>query len=86
MAFFRYEREFLSVAGELKTCIKKIAIVPNSEKKFLACGKSYLKHYECTERNFRERNDMNIAIKYERENEFIDALYILENVFVTVTA
>ena len=42
--------------------------------------------YDASEKNFKEMKDVMIPIKYERENDFLDAVYIQESVFVTVTS
>ena len=42
--------------------------------------------YDAGEKEFKEIKEQMIPLKYERENEFIDAVFILENIFVTITS
>lgn len=76
IAYFRYEKEKLSRVSEVKNVVKKICINQANHYQFLACGKNYLKMYDATDKVFREMKDQIIPIKYERENEFVDAVYI----------
>jgi hypothetical protein len=42
--------------------------------------------YDATDKIFREMKEPVIPVKYERENDFVDAVYISESVFVTVSS
>ena len=86
VAYFRYEKEKLSRVSEVKPQVRRIAINPSNHYHFLACGKSYLKMYDATDKNFKEMKEAVIPIKYERENDFIDCVFIQESIFVTVSA
>lgn len=76
IAYFRYEKEKISRVCEVKHQIKKIAISPKNHYHFLACGKSYLKMWDASDKVFKEMKDQVIPIKYERENDFIDCVFI----------
>lgn len=86
VAYFRYEKEKLSRVSEVKPSIRRIAIDPKNHYHFLACGKSYLKMYDTSDKTFKEMKEQVIPIKYERENDFIDCVFIQESIFVAVTA
>ena len=85
MSYFRYEKEKVSRSCEIKQCVRKITINPKNHYQFLACGKSYLKQYDASDKVFKEMKEQVIPVKYEKENDFIECIYIQENVFVTVS-
>jgi hypothetical protein len=73
---------------ELKQpCIRKIAINPKNHYQFLVAGKSYLKMYDVTDAGaLKVVNEPMISLKYERDNDFIEAVYIQESIFVVASA
>lgn len=85
MAYFRYEKEKLSRVSEIKNCVTRITVNPKNYYQFLACGKSYLKMYDASDKVFKELKELMIPMKYERDNDFIDAVYIQESIFVTIS-
>jgi hypothetical protein len=85
VAYFRYEKEKVSRVSEIKHNIRKIAINPRNHYQFLACGKSFLKMFDATDKVFKETKEQIIPIKYERENDFLECIYIQENIFVAVS-
>lgn len=66
--------------------MRKITVDPKNHYHFLACGKSYLKMYDASDKHFKEMKEAIIPIKYERENDFLECIFIQESIFVTVTA
>ena len=42
--------------------------------------------YDTSEKLFKEMKEQMIPIKYERENDFLEAVYISDTIFVTVSA
>jgi hypothetical protein len=86
VAYFRYEKEKLSRVCEVKPAVRRIAIDPKNHYHFLACGKSYLKLYDASDKNFKEMKEQMMPIKYERENDFIEAIFIQESIFVAVSS
>lgn len=42
--------------------------------------------YDASDKDIKEMKDHMIPNKYERENDFIDAVFIQESVFVTVSS
>lgn len=86
VSYFRYEKEKVSRVSEIKPQVRRITISPKNHYHFLACGKSYLKMWDASDKVFKEMKDQMIPIKYERENDFIDAIFIQESIFITVSA
>ncbi len=41
--------------------------------------------YDASDKVFKELKDLMIPMKYERDNDFIDAVYIQESIFVTIS-
>jgi hypothetical protein len=89
VSYWRYDKEKLFKSCELnRDAIKKIAVTPTNYQHFLACGKSYLKFWDATDKPFRELKDIAIPVKYERENDFLDCVFLNKETkqFVTVSA
>jgi len=66
--------------------VRKIAVNPRNHHQFLACGNKYLKMYDASDKTFREAKEPMIPVKYERENDFVDVVFVQENIFLTASA
>lgn len=73
---------------ELKIpCIRKIAINPKNHYQFIVAGKSFLKMYDASDSTLlKEVKEPMISLKYERDNDFIEAVYIQDSIFVVASA
>lgn len=57
VSYFRYEKEKVSRVSEIKPQVRRITISPKNHYHFLACGKSYLKMWDASDKVYKEMKD-----------------------------